>query len=103
ERRLIWKTSTSSVSRTRKRIRRTDMFWTFFWFEIKLRFRSISTYIFFLIPFGMLFFAVSSADFGPVPPGKILLNGPWALLQNFVQITGFGSILIAAIFGPTIL
>jgi len=79
------------------------MFWTFFWFEIKLRFRSISTYIFFLIPFGMLFFAVSSADFGPVPPGKILLNGPWALLQNFGQITGFGSILIAAIFGPTIL
>ena len=75
------------------------MFWTFFWFEIKLRFRSVSTYIFFLIPFGMLFFSVSTADFGPVPAGKILLNGPWALMQNYGQITGFGSILIAAIFG----
>lgn len=79
------------------------MFWTFFWFEIKLRFRSVSTYLFFLIPFGMLFFSVSTANFGPVPPGKILLNGPWALLQNFGQTTGFGAILIAAIFGPTIL
>ena len=50
-----------------------------------------------------MFFAVSVADFGPVPPGKILLNGPWALLENFGQLTGFGSILIAAIFGPAIL
>jgi ABC-2 type transport system permease protein len=79
------------------------MFWTFFWFELKLRFRSISTYIFFLIPFLVMFFAVSVSDFGPVPPGKILLNGPWALLENFGQLTGFGSILIAAIFGPAIL
>jgi ABC-2 type transport system permease protein len=79
------------------------MFWTFFWFELKLRFRSVSTHIFFLIPFLVMFFAVSVADFGPVPPGKILLNGPWALLENFGQLTGFGSILIAAIFGPAIL
>ena len=79
------------------------MFWTFFRFELKLRFRSISTYIFFLIPCLVMFFAVSVADFGPVPPGKILLNGPWALLENFGQLTGFGSILIAAIFGPAIL
>ena len=79
------------------------MFWTFFWFELKLRFRSISTYVFFLIPFSMMFFAVSVADFGPIPAGKILLNGPYALLVNFGQMTGFGSILIAAIFGPAIL
>src|ERR1700733_13194594 len=79
------------------------MFWPFFRFELKLRFRSISTYIFFLIPFLVMFFSVSVADFGPVPPGKILLNGPWALLENFGQLTGFGSILIAAIFGPAIL
>jgi ABC-2 type transport system permease protein len=79
------------------------MFWTFFWFELRLRFRSISTYIFFLIPFAMMFFSVSVSDFGPIGPGKILLNGPYALLNCFGQFTGFGAILIAAIFGPAIL
>src|ERR1700680_3240718 len=79
------------------------MFWTFFWFELKLRFRSVSTSIFFLIPFLMMVFSVSVQDFGPIGVGKILLNGPFALLVNFGQLTGFGSILIAAIFGPSIL
>ena len=79
------------------------MFWTFFWFELKLRFRSISTYLFFMIPFLMMFFSVSVEDFGPIGPGKVLINGPYALLENFGQLTGFGSILIAAIFGPAIL
>jgi ABC-2 type transport system permease protein len=79
------------------------MFWAFFRFELKLRFRSVSTYIFFLIPFLMMFFSVSVEDFGPIGAGKILLNGPFALLINFGQLTGFGSILIAAIFGPAIL
>src|SRR5271170_166755 len=79
------------------------MFWEFFWFEIKLRLRSVSTYIFFLIPFGMMLFAVSSADIGPIGAGKVLKNGPYALLLNFGQLTAFGEILIAAIFGPAIL
>jgi len=78
------------------------MFWTFFWFELKLRFRSISTYVFFLIPFLMMFFVVSVEDFG-VGAGKLLMNGPFVLINWFGQITGFGSILIAAIFGPAIL
>src|SRR5450432_2176595 len=79
------------------------MLWTFFWFELKLRLRSASTYIFFLIPFLMMFFSVSVEDFGPIGPGKVLVNGPFALLVNFGQLTGFGTILIAAIFGPAIL
>lgn len=79
------------------------MFGTFFWFELKLRMRSISTYIFFLIPFLLMLFAVSVEDFGAVGPGKIYYNGPWGLLENFGQFTGFGAILIAAIFGPAIL
>ena len=79
------------------------MFWTFFWFEMKLRLRSVSTYIFFLIPFAMMFFAVSVSDFGPVGAGKVLLNGPYSLLLNFSQLTIFGTILMAAIFGPAIL
>ena len=79
------------------------MFWTFFWFEMKLRMRSVSTYIFFLIPFAMIFFSVSVADFGPIGTGKVLLNGPYALLNYYGQFTTFGAILIAAIFGPAIL
>ncbi len=79
------------------------MFWTFFWFELKLRMRSASTYIFFLIPFAMMFFSVSVSDFGPIGPGKVLLNGPYALMQCFGQYTAFGAILIAAIFGPAML
>jgi len=79
------------------------MFWTFFWFELRLRFRSVSSYVFFLIPFLMMFFTVSVSDFGPISAGKVMLNGPYALLMSFVQYTAFGVILIAAIFGPTML
>lgn len=79
------------------------MFKHFFLFELKLRLRSISTYVFFIIPFLVMFFAVSVRDFGPIPVGKILLNGPYALAECFVQLTAFGVILIAAIFGPAIL
>jgi ABC-2 type transport system permease protein len=79
------------------------VFWAFFWLELKLRARNISTYVFFLIPFLMMFLAVSVTDFALIPPGKVLLNGPYALLESFGQITGFGCILIAAVFGPAIL
>jgi ABC-2 type transport system permease protein len=78
------------------------MLWTFFWFELKLRLRSISTYIYFFMLFMLMFFAVSAEDF-MFGPGKLLLNGPFALLVSFGQFTGFGSLLIAAIFGPAIL
>ena len=61
------------------------MFWTFFWFELKLRFRSVSTYIFFLIPFLLMLFSVSVQVFGPIGPGKVFVNGPYALLLNFAH------------------
>jgi ABC-2 type transport system permease protein len=79
------------------------MFRHFFAFELRLRMRSVSTYIYFLIPFTMMFFAVSAEDFGPIPPGKVLMNGPFAMFQMYVDLTAFGAILIAAIFGPAIL
>jgi ABC-2 type transport system permease protein len=79
------------------------MFFDFFSLELKQRFKSISTYVFFLIPFVMMFFTESARDFSPVPNGKVFLNGPWALTICFVQLTAFGSILISAIFGPSIL
>ncbi len=46
------------------------MLWTFCWFELKLRLRSISTYIFFLIPFLMMFFSVSVRTLAPSVLGK---------------------------------
>jgi len=79
------------------------MFLDFFLLELKLRFKSVSTYVFFLIPFLTTFFTVSARDFGPVGNGKVYLNGPYALSLTFVQLTAFGAILISAIFGPAIL
>src|SRR6516165_3819536 len=79
------------------------MFTSHFLFELKLRLRSLSTYVYFLIFFLLAFFEVSVHDFGPVGTGKVFLNGPYALTLCYVQLSGFGAILIAAIFGPSIL
>ncbi len=81
------------------------MFWEFFSFEVRLRCKSISTYIYFLVWFTFYFLCVASESFGPVAyaNGKVLLNGPYA---NTVYATGaslFGIIIIAAIFGTSIL
>jgi len=79
------------------------MFASHFLFELKLRLRSLSTYVYFLIFFLLTFFEVSVHDFGPIGTGKVLLNGPYALTLCYMQLSGFGAILIAAIFGPSIL
>src|SRR3984893_4382654 len=79
------------------------MFTEFLFFELKLRLRSTSTSVFFLICFLMMFFEVSVRDFGPIGAGKVFVNGPFALTTSYLQLTGFGAILIAAIFGPAIL
>jgi ABC-2 type transport system permease protein len=79
------------------------MFLEFFLFELKLRFKSISTYAFFLLAGFLPFFSIATRDFGPAGVGKVLLNGPWAVLLIMTQVLVFGSILIAAIFGPAIL
>jgi ABC-2 type transport system permease protein len=79
------------------------MFFDFFFLELKLRFKSVSTYVFFLMPFVIMFFTVSARDFGPVGNGKVFLNSPYALAYSYIQLTAFGAILISAIFGPAIL
>ena len=45
------------------------MFWDFFLFELKLRLKSVSTYIFFVMVAALPFFSVSVRDFGPIPNG----------------------------------
>src|SRR5579871_6440280 len=79
------------------------MFLNFVLFEIKYRLRQVSTYVYFSIWFLILFFAVSARDFSPVGNGKVLLNGPYGLGINFVQISAFGTFVISAIFRTSIL
>ncbi|MGA8867865.1 MAG: M1 family aminopeptidase [Candidatus Sulfotelmatobacter sp.] len=81
------------------------MFWEFFSFELRLRRKSISTYVYFMIWFAFAFLCVASENFGPVAfaNGKVLLNGPYAASYNSVGVSLFGVIIIAAIFGTSIL
>lgn len=81
------------------------MFWEFFTFEIRFRIKSISTYVYFLVWFTFAFLSVASENFGLVgnSNGKILLNGPYANSMNDLSSCLFGIIIIAAIFGTSIL
>ena len=81
------------------------MFWEFFTFELRFRWKSISTYIYFLLWFTFSFLCVASESFGPVgnSNGKVLLNGPYANILNDLGSCLFGVIVIAAIFGTSVL
>src|SRR5579862_2786939 len=79
------------------------MFWEFFPFELKFRLKGISTYAYFVLWFGMSFLSIAAEDFGPVGNGKVLLNGPYANAMNDFGSCLFGIIIIAAIFGTSIL
>jgi ABC-2 type transport system permease protein len=80
-------------------------FWEFFTFELKFRAKSISTYVYFLLWFMFEFFCIASESFGPIgnANGKVLLNGPYANTFNYIGASFFGVIVIAAIFGTSIL
>ncbi|GAA3765535.1 M1 family aminopeptidase [Terriglobus aquaticus] len=80
-------------------------FWEFFTFELKLRFKSIATYVYFLLWVTFSFLCVASESFGPVSNsnGKVLLNGPYAISMNDVGSCMFGTIIMAAIFGTSVL
>jgi len=81
------------------------MFREFFTFELRFRIKSVSTYVYFLVWFAFSFLSVASESFGPVgnTNGKILLNGPFANTMNDLGSCLFGVIVIAAIFGTSIL
>jgi len=81
------------------------MFWEFFTFELKFRFKSVSTYIYFVLWLAFNFLDVASESFGPISNsnGKILLNGPYANMYDDIGISFFGIIIIAAIFGTSVL
>ena len=81
------------------------MFFEFFTFELRFRAKSISTYVYFLVWFTFSFLCVASESFGPVGSsnGKVLLNGAYANSYNDIGACLFGVIVIAAIFGTSIL
>src|SRR5580693_10374059 len=82
-----------------------SMFWEFFTFELRFRAKSISTYVYFLLWSAYSFFCVASENFGPVANGngKVLLNGPYGITLDFQVSCLFGLIVMAAIFGTSIL
>jgi ABC-2 type transport system permease protein len=81
------------------------LFGEFFSFELRLRAKSLSTYVYFFVWFLFSFLCVASESFGSVAysNGKVLLNGPYAGSVYATQVSLFGIIVIAAIFGPSIL
>jgi hypothetical protein len=81
------------------------LFWEFFTFELRFRFKSLSTYMYFLAWTAFSFLCVASESFGPVGGGngKVLLNGPFANTLNDMFAGLFGIIVIAAIFGTSVL
>jgi ABC-2 type transport system permease protein len=80
------------------------MFWEFFTFELKFRLKSISTYIYFLIWFLLAYFSIATESFGfGNANGKVLLNGPYLNENLDFFCSFFGVIVMAAIFGTSIL
>src|SRR6202522_581234 len=79
------------------------LFWKLFVLEIKLRLKSLSTYVYFVLWFLLSFLAIAAEDFISTGNGKQLLNGPFSTTILYTFFTLFGTIIIAAIFGTSIL
>src|ERR1700722_4247681 len=81
------------------------LFWEFFTFALRFRAKSISTYVYFGLWLFYSFLCVASESFGPVgnSNGKVLLNGPFANSTNDALALVFGLLIVAAIFGKSIL
>jgi ABC-2 type transport system permease protein len=78
------------------------MFLDFLFFEIKFRMRNISTYCFFALWLALTALFVASPDFF-IGPGKVLANGPYVTQMFDFIFCFYGSIIMAATFGTSIL
>lgn len=78
------------------------MFLEFLLFEIKLRLKSVSTYCFFGLWVLIAFLFEGFSNY-TMPPGKMLVDGPFVTQLFDFQLSFFGSIVMAAIFGTSIL
>jgi ABC-2 type transport system permease protein len=79
------------------------LFWEFFSFEIKLRLKSVSTYVYFGLWFLISFLSIAAQDFLNPGNDKILLNGPFSTSILYTLLSFFGMLVMAAIFGTSIL
>src|ERR1700679_4260971 len=79
------------------------MFWEFFSFELKFRLKSASTYVYFVLWFFVSFLCIAAEDFLNTGNDKVLLNGPFSTTILYIIFSFFGCIIIAAIFGTSIL
>jgi hypothetical protein len=79
------------------------LFAEFFFFELKLRAKSLSTWVYFALWFTLSFLAIAAEDFISTGNGKQLLNGPYSTSVLYCVFMLFGAIVIAAIFGTSIL
>ena len=73
---------------------------------MKFRFKSLSTYVYFLLWLTFSFLCIASESFGPIgnSNGKILLNSALLPIRSTTSARRlFGIIVIAAIFGTSIL
>ncbi len=80
-----------------------SLFWEFFTFELKFRAKSISTYVYFALFFFLSFLSIAAEGFVNSVNDKVLLNGPASTSFVYTIFTFFGTIVIAAIFGTSIL
>jgi hypothetical protein len=78
-------------------------FWEFFTFELKFRAKSLSTYVYFTLFFALSFMSIAVDDFVNTGNDKVLLNGPFSTSLVHIIFSFFGCIIMAAIFGTSIL
>src|SRR5580704_19559623 len=78
-------------------------FWEFLTFELKFRVKSISTYVYFALWFFLSFLSIAAEDFISTGNDKILLNGPFSTSIIYIFMSFFGMLVMAAIFGTSIL
>jgi hypothetical protein len=78
-------------------------FWEFFTFELKFRAKSLSSYVYFALFFFLSFLAVAAEDFFSTGNDKVFLNGPSSTTILYIIFSFFGVIVLAAIFGTSIL
>ena len=79
------------------------LFLEFFFFELKFRLKSISTYVYFLLWFLISFMAIAAEDFINTGNGKQLLNGPYSTGTLYTFFSFFGIIVMAGVYGPAVL
>ena len=79
------------------------LFLEFFLFELKFRLKSVSTYVYFGLYFALSFLAIASEDFISTGNGRQLLNGPYSNTTLYGFFSFFGVLIMAGIFGPSVL